>query len=137
MASNPKVHPVINQIEVHPFNTQTEIRKICAKHHIAIEAYAPLVRGMRMKHPKIVELANSYGCSPAQLFVRWAMSYSMKGRLMLTFRPRWSLQHNFITLPKSAKHSRLIENVDINSFEISKEDMEAMNELDEGLVTDW
>ena len=52
-------------------------------------------------------------------------------------RQRWSLQHNFITLPKSAKHSRLIENVDINGFEISKEDMEAMNELDEGLVTDW
>lgn len=119
MASNPKVHPVVNQIEVHPFNTQTEIRKICAKHNIVIEAYAPLARAMRMNHPKIVELSRAYDCTPAQLLVRW------------------SLQHNFITLPKSAKKARLIENVDVNNFEISKEDMESMNELDEGLVTDW
>lgn len=70
MASNPKVHPVVNQIEVHPFNTQTEIRKICAKHNIVIEAYAPLARAMRMNHPKIVELSRAYDCTPAQLLVR-------------------------------------------------------------------
>ncbi|KAJ0347768.1 hypothetical protein COL154_005059 [Colletotrichum chrysophilum] len=70
MASKPRIAPVINQIEVHPFNTQTKIRETCAKHNIAIEAYAPLARGMRMKHPKILELAQKYGCSPAQLFVR-------------------------------------------------------------------
>lgn len=70
MASKPSIAPVINQIEVHPFNTQTKIRETCAKHNIAIEAYAPLARGMRMKHPKILELAQKYGCSPAQLFVR-------------------------------------------------------------------
>lgn len=71
MASKPRIAPVINQIEVHPFNTQTKIRETCAKHNIAIEAYAPLARGMRMKHPKILQLAKKYGCSPAQLFVRY------------------------------------------------------------------
>lgn len=71
MASQPRVKPVINQIEVHPFNTQTGIREVCKKHGIAIEAYAPLARGMRMKHPKIVELAGHYGCTLAQLFVRY------------------------------------------------------------------
>ncbi|GJD05274.1 aldo/keto reductase [Colletotrichum higginsianum] len=70
VASKPRIAPVINQIEVHPFNTQTHIRETCAKHGIAIEAYAPLARGMRMKHPKILELAKKYGCTPAQLFVR-------------------------------------------------------------------
>jgi hypothetical protein len=50
---------------------------------------------------------------------------------------RWSLQNNMITLPKSAKKERLIENVDINGFEISSDDMEVMANLDEGLVTDW
>ena len=70
MASSPRVVPVINQIEVHPFNTQTAIRNTCAKHGIAIEAYAPLARAMRMGHPKIVELASKYSVSPAQLLVR-------------------------------------------------------------------
>lgn len=70
MASNPKVRPVVNQIEVHPFNTQEAIRDTCAKHGIVVEAYAPLARAMRMKHPKIVQLAKSYSCTPAQLLVR-------------------------------------------------------------------
>ncbi|KAF3808172.1 Prostaglandin F synthase [Colletotrichum gloeosporioides] len=119
MASKPRIAPVINQIEVHPFNTQTKIRQTCAKHNIAIEAYAPLARGMRMKHPKILELAQKYGCSPAQLFVRW------------------SLQHEMITLPKSVRQERLIENADVGNFEISKEDLAVMDGLDERLVTDW
>lgn len=42
-----------------------------------------------------------------------------------------------ITLPKSVKKERLIENVDVNGFEISEEDLAAMDKLDEGLVTDW
>ncbi|KAF4839148.1 putative oxidoreductase [Colletotrichum tropicale] len=119
MASKPRIAPVINQIEVHPFNTQTKIRETCAKHNIAIEAYAPLARGMRMKHPKILELAQKYGCSPAQLFVRW------------------SLQHEMITLPKSVRQERLIENASVGNFEISKDDLAVMDGLDERLVTDW
>lgn len=70
MSSKPRVEPVINQIEVHPFNTQEGIRKTCAKHGITIEAYAPLARGMRMKHPRILELSTKYKCSPAQLLVK-------------------------------------------------------------------
>ncbi|KAJ9144537.1 Aldo/keto reductase [Pleurostoma richardsiae] len=119
MASKPRVHPVINQIEVHPFNTQTAIRETCAKHNIVVEAYAPLARGMRMKHPTIVSLSKKYGCSPAQLFVRW------------------SLQHGMVTLPKSSKKQRLIDNANVGWFEISKEDLDTMDGLDEKLVTDW
>ncbi|KUI62485.1 hypothetical protein VP1G_09619 [Cytospora mali] len=119
MASNPKVHPVVNQIEVHPYNTQTVIRETCAKHNIVVEAYAPLARAMRMRHPKLVALSKAYSCTPAQLLVRWG------------------LQHNMVTLPKSVKKERLLENVNINGFEISKEDMAAMDAFDEGLVTDW
>ncbi|KAH7374475.1 aldo-keto reductase family 1 member E1 [Plectosphaerella cucumerina] len=119
MASNPRIKPVINQIEVHPFNVQTSIRETCAKHGIVVEAYAPLARAMRMRHPAIVSLAKKYGCTPAQLFVRW------------------SLQHNFVTLPKSSRKERLIENASVNGFEISADDMKAMDDLDEGLVTDW
>ncbi|KAM0324396.1 hypothetical protein ACHAQA_008178 [Verticillium albo-atrum] len=119
MASNPRIQPVINQIEVHPFNTQTSIRETCAKHNITIEAYAPLARAMRMNHPKIVALSKKYSCSPAQLLVRW------------------SLQHNMVTLPKSTRKDRLIENADVNGFEITDGDMAAIDDLDENLVTDW
>lgn len=70
MASKPRVPPVVNQIEVHPFNTQLDIRAACEKHNIIIEAYAPLVRGMRMRHPVIQSLSKKYNCTPAQLLVR-------------------------------------------------------------------
>lgn len=70
MASKPRVHPVVNQIEVHPFNTQVDIRAACEKQDIVIEAYAPLVRGMRMRHPVVQSLSKKYSCTPAQLLVR-------------------------------------------------------------------
>ncbi|KAI1142889.1 aldo-keto reductase family 1 member E1 [Hypoxylon sp. FL0543] len=119
MASKPRIAPTVNQIEVHPFNTQTDIRAACAKYGIVVEAYAPLARAMRMRHPTIVELSKKYSCTPAQLLVRW------------------SLQHGLVPLPKSAKRERLLENVQVGGFEISDADMEKMDALDEKLVTDW
>ncbi|KAF4498786.1 alcohol dehydrogenase (NADP+) [Fusarium agapanthi] len=119
MASNPRIPPVINQIEVHPFNTQEGIRATCAKHNIAIEAYAPLARAERMDHPAIVNMAKRYSVTPAQIFVKWG------------------LQHDFITLPKSTKQKRMIENATVDKFEISEADMTELDGLDEHLVTDW
>ncbi|ETS86182.1 hypothetical protein PFICI_00010 [Pestalotiopsis fici W106-1] len=119
MASNPRIKPSVNQIEVHPFNTQEEIRAVCAKHGIVVEAYGPLARAMRMKNPTILALAKQYSCTPAQLMVRW------------------SLQHGLVPLPKSARKERLVDNVKVGHFEISEEDMAKMDALDEDLVTDW
>ncbi|KAI1082979.1 aldo-keto reductase family 1 member E1 [Whalleya microplaca] len=119
IASNPRIPPAVNQIEVHPFNTRTDIRDACAKHGIVVEAYAPLARAMRMKHPAILELSKKYSCSPAQLMIRW------------------SLQHGLVPLPKSVKRERLLENANIGGIHISDEDVEKMDELDEFLVTDW
>lgn len=70
MEASPRVAPVVNQIEVHPFNTQTGIREMCGRYGIVVQAYAPLVRGLRMRHPVVGELAGKYSCSPAQLLVR-------------------------------------------------------------------
>ncbi|KAF5643845.1 alcohol dehydrogenase (NADP+) [Fusarium sp. NRRL 52700] len=119
MASNPRIPPVINQIEVHPFNTQEGIRATCAKHNIAIEAYAPLARAERMDHPAIVNMANKYSVTPAQIFVKWG------------------LQHDFITLPKSTKQKRMLENASVDGFKIIETDMKELDGLDEHLVTDW
>ncbi|KAF2431863.1 Aldo/keto reductase [Tothia fuscella] len=117
--SKPQVMPAVNQIEVHPFNTRTEICKFCQENGIVIEAYAPLVRALKMKHPTISSLASKYSCTPGQLLVRW------------------SLQHGYVPLPKSVNKKRISENADIGGFEIEDEDVKAMDMLDEYLVTDW
>jgi len=119
MASKPRIKPAVNQIEVHPFNTRTNIVEACQKHGILVEAYAPLARALRMKHPTIVSLAKKYNCTPAQLMVRW------------------SLQHGYIPLPKSVSQERIVQNGDISHFEITDEDVQKMDDLDEYLVTDW
>ena len=117
--SQPRIHPAVNQVEVHPFNTRTEITSYCQEHDIVVEAYAPLARALRLQHPIISSLSKKYSVTPAQLMIRW------------------SLQHGFVPLPKSASKSRIEANGAVDSFEIKSEDMEAMDGLDEYLVTDW
>lgn len=107
------------RIEVHPFNTRTEITEFCQAHGIVVEAYAPLARALRMKHPTITSLSEKYSCTPAQLMTRW------------------SLQHGFIPLPKSVTKERIEANGQISHFEIEAGDMKKMDLLDEYLVTDW
>lgn len=119
IASRPEMLPAVNQIEVHPFNTRTSITDFCQKNGILVEAYAPLARALRMKHPTIAELSKKYQCTPAQLMVRW------------------SLQHGFVPLPKSVSKERIEANGKIDFFEVDKADMERMDALDEYLVTDW
>lgn len=72
-----------------------------------------------MKHPAIAKMAGKYGCSPAQLMVRW------------------SLQHGYVPLPKSSNKERIVSNADVGGFEIAEEDMNGLGGLDERLVTDW
>ena len=119
LESNPRHRPTVNQIEVHPFNTRTEITRFCQANDIVVEAYAPLVRAWRMEHPLIKSLSSKYGCTPAQLLVRW------------------SLQHGFVPLPKSVTAERIRENGSIGGFEIDRTDMAKMDGLDEYLLTDW
>src|SRR6186713_2108454 len=102
LASNPRIPPAVNQIEVHPFNTRTAMTSFCREHGIVVQAYAPLARALRMKHPTVASLANKYACSPGQLLVRW------------------SLQHGYVPLPKSAKKERIVENADIGGFSIEE-----------------
>ena len=119
LASKPRLHPTVNQVEVHPFNTRTEITSFCHEHNIIVEAYAPLVRALRMKHPTITTLSEKYSCTAAQLLMRW------------------SLQHGYVPLPKSVTKSRVIANGDVSGFDIDEADMKTLDGLDEYLVTDW
>ncbi|KAI0090281.1 aldo-keto reductase [Irpex rosettiformis] len=111
--------PVLNQVDLHPFMTRTDIVEICQKHDIALEAWGPLVRGLRFKHPSIVSLAEKYHKSAAQVLLRY------------------SIQKGFIPIPKSASRERIISNTQIYNFELSEDEMKHLDSLDEALITDW
>ena len=117
--SKPIISPAVNQIEVHPFNARTDITTFCLEKGIVIEAYAPLAKAMRMKHPTIVQLSTKYKVSPAQLLIKW------------------SLQKGYVPLPKSVHQERIVSNTQVDDFVIEQDDINAMDALDEYLITDW
>ncbi|TCD64046.1 hypothetical protein EIP91_004595 [Steccherinum ochraceum] len=111
--------PAINQVDLHPFMTRTEIVEICRKHDIALEAWAPLVRGLRFRHPNVVELAKKYSKSSAQVLLRY------------------SLQKGYIPIPKSGSQKRIRANTEIFDFALTEEEVQVLDGLNEDLVTDW
>jgi diketogulonate reductase-like aldo/keto reductase len=111
--------PVVNQIEVSPFLTRDDLVKYCQKAGIAVEAYSPLTKGQKLSDPKLMEIAAKYNKSVAQVLIRW------------------SLQRGFVCIPKSVKEERIRENGDVFDFNISEDDMKAMNGMNENLITGW
>ncbi|KAF9223346.1 aldo-keto reductase [Gyrodon lividus] len=111
--------PVVNQIDLHPFMTRKDVVKYCTERGILLEAWAPLVRGMRLRHPAITALAMKYNKEPAQILLRY------------------SLQKGYVPLPKSSQKGRLISNTQIFDFELQMEEVEHLDALDEALATDW
>ncbi|KAF4571076.1 hypothetical protein EYR36_008403 [Pleurotus pulmonarius] len=111
--------PAVNQIDLHPFMTRVDVVAYCNEHDIALEAWAPLVRGFRFDHPSIAALADKHKKTPAQVLLRY------------------SLQKGFIPLPKSSTKGRIVANTRLFDFELSTEEMSQLDGLDEKLVTDW
>ncbi|MCO5261968.1 MAG: aldo/keto reductase [Lentimicrobium sp.] len=116
-----KVPPAVNQIELHPyiFSTRAETIDLCRNAGIIPVAYSPLTKGVKLGDPRLQKIASKYGKSTAQLLIRW------------------DLQQGFAAIPKSSVISRIIENINVFDFEISANDMEELNSLDENLVTGW
>ena len=111
--------PDVNQIEVHPFLQHRETRALCAKKKIVIEAYSPLTHARRIDDPRITAVAKAVGKTNAQVLLRW------------------SIQSGMVTLPKSVKESRIIENASIFDFELDAAAMAELDALDEGKATGW
>jgi 2,5-diketo-D-gluconate reductase A len=109
-----EVPPAVNQIEVHPYFTQSEVRAFCGEHQIAVEAWAPLAQGAVLSDPTIDAIARRVGKTPAQVVLRW------------------HIERGDIVFPKSVTPARIRENVDIFDFELSGEDVEAITALDRG-----
>jgi 2,5-diketo-D-gluconate reductase A len=105
------VVPAVNQIEVHPYLTQGEVRSFCAEHQIAIEAWSPIAQGKVLDDATITSIADSHGKTSAQVVLRW------------------HIQRGDIVFPKSVNPERIKENIDIFDFELSSEDVEAITAL--------
>lgn len=106
-----EIKPMVNQVEYHPHLAQKELKSFCQNHGIQLEAWSPLKQGQLLDDPTINEIAQKYGKSAAQVILRW------------------DLQNEVVTIPKSIKEHRIIENADIFDFELSHEDMEKIDGL--------
>ncbi len=108
-----EIVPAVNQVEFSPYLFLSNLLQHCQNKKIQLQAYTPLVRGLRMNDPKLLVLAKKYEKMPAQIILRWA------------------LQHGVSTIPKSSNLKRLKENFDVFDFEISIADMKKMDTFNE------
>lgn len=109
-----KIVPAVNQIECHPHLSQQPLVAYCEKLGIAFEAWSPLggTGGKLLDDPVLNKIAEKHGKSVAQVILRW------------------DLQRGIITIPKSTHQARITVNANLYDFELSVEDMKAINELD-------
>jgi len=109
--------PAVNQVEFTPYLYQKRLQDYCEARGIRIEAWAPLTRGLKLNDPRLVEVARRYEKTPAQVLIRWG------------------LQKGTISIPKSARRERIIENSQVFDFSISSRDMERLDGFNENLRT--
>src|SRR4051812_18699025 len=117
------VVPAVNQIEVHPYFQQPEVQAFGAQHGILTQAWSPIggitfyregEHTSTLQDPVIVAIAQAHGKSPAQVMLRW------------------HLQHGRSVIPKSTKPKRIAENIDVFDFELTDDEMAAIDALDTG-----
>jgi 2,5-diketo-D-gluconate reductase A len=111
LANEAEVVPAVNQIEVHPYHVQEELRGYCADHGIAVEAWSPIARGAILDDKTIAAIGDRVGKSVAQVALRW------------------HIQRGDIIFPKSVNPERIKENLDIFDFELAADDMAAITGL--------
>jgi 2,5-diketo-D-gluconate reductase A len=114
IVSETGVVPVLNQVEVHPFFGNETVREACARHGVAVEAWAPIARGKVAENDTITGIADRLGRTPAQVALRW------------------HIQRGDIVFPKTVTPERMRENFDIFDFELADDDMAAITALDRG-----
>ena len=107
------IKPMINQVEFHPHLIQKELRAFCKEQGIQFEAWSPLMQGKLLDNPTLQGIADKYGKSIAQVIIRW------------------DLQNDVVTIPKSIKEHRIIENSNVFDFELTKEDLEQIDALNQ------
>ncbi|MGE0216804.1 aldo/keto reductase [Mycolicibacterium sp.] len=106
--------PAVNQIELHPLLNQAELRATNAGYGIVTEAYGPLGVGNLLSNPTVTGIADAVGKTPAQVLIRW------------------SLQLGNVVIPRSSSPERIRSNLDVFGFELTEEQVDTLNGLDDG-----
>jgi diketogulonate reductase-like aldo/keto reductase len=114
LLENANVVPAVNQIEVNPYLQQKELRAFNAAHGIRTEAYSPLAQGAVLRDPVIAAIATRLQRSAAQVVLRW------------------HIQLGNIVIPKSVTPERIAANIDVFDFELTDDDIAAIETLDRG-----
>jgi 2,5-diketo-D-gluconate reductase A len=114
LAAEATVVPAVNQIEVHPYFGNEEVRAYGRAHNIPTEAWSPIAQGKVLDDPTITDIAQELGRTPAQVVLRW------------------HVQRGDIVFPKSATPKRIEENTRIFDFELDDAAMERITQLDKG-----
>jgi 2,5-diketo-D-gluconate reductase A len=114
LAAETDVTPAVNQIELHPYLLNDEVRRYGEDHGILTEAWSPIAQGGVLDDPTITEIAGRVERTPAQVVLRW------------------HLQRGSIVFPKSTTPSRIEENFDLFDFELSDAEVQAIAGLDKG-----
>lgn len=107
------VKPVVNQIEWSPFGWSRQMAEFCAQNDIVIQSYSPLTHGKRLDDGTLVEIADKYAKTPAQILIRW------------------NLQHDWVPIVKSDNPSHIEENISVFDFTLADEDMEELDSMNE------
>lgn len=111
-----EILPAVNQIELHPFCQQKEIRQLMAQYQIQPMAWAPFAEGQNgiFQNPELETIGQKYGKTPAQVILRWLR------------------QSKIVAIPKSVHEERIRQNYDVDDFILTEEDMSIIEDMDKG-----
>ena len=104
--------PTVNQVQFSPFEYRRALLEGCEERGVLVEAYSPLGTGRHLGDPRVAEIADRLGRTPAQVLIRWC------------------LQRDLIVLPKSTHRDRIEHNAEVFDFSLSDDDMTALDALD-------
>lgn len=109
-----EIMPMVNQVEIHPQSSKNNILSYCQENNIQVIAWSPIMRGKLFSNELMLNLAEKYKKTIAQIILRW------------------HIQRGVIPIPKSSNEGRIKENIEIFDFELSIEDMNLIDSLNEG-----
>jgi diketogulonate reductase-like aldo/keto reductase len=112
MQSYSQIKPAVNQVELHVFLQQPELIKYCHANGITVEAYSPLARANIMDNEAVINIAEKYNKTYAQVMLRWLV------------------EQGIVVIPKSVTPSRVEENINIFDFKLDQEDLDLLAKQD-------
>lgn len=109
-----EIMPMVNQVEIHPQSSKSDMLRYCEANNIQLVAWSPIMRGKLFSNELMLDLSEKYKKTIAQIILRW------------------HIQRGVIPIPKSSNEGRVKENLSVFDFEISSDDINIINSLNEG-----